>query len=379
MTESRATGVEPLVQSEPEAGRVYFVNDNQDNETDTRPHLEAAEAIPTPRGRATVPLQWVGPSGKGGVIWASAKPVKIPITDRHIGIRVALAGNTTSLTSETENKPEACLKEYVECFDEAPVEESEPVVPPLVNISGYSAEGTGTVKIPIAHKVTLSTPESKAACSDGYFTNYPFNNEIPDPLLPEDEECTFTISAEVNYGSTKAKGITIKPEVRTKQEIPEGEPAAAHTKVEAKMTCPSLNAAEECPAGVWTGTATLNTEIARGTLRFGSSQINLKVTCKKEAKSPCETSTEAEPTAKIEDVQRIFEAGPAGSGRSSAPGSASADHHHRMRIRQTRCELFRGVRVKGETHARMNSTSSSNSAGASNPPRSTNLAKARTA
>jgi Putative Flp pilus-assembly TadE/G-like len=319
VTQSTATGVEPVVQSEPEAGRVYFLNDKEDKETDKRANMEAAEVIPTATGLATAPLESLGPSGKGGVIWATAKPVKLPITDRHIGIRVALAGNTTSLASEAEKKPEACLHEYVECFDEAPVEESEPVVPPLVNISGYSAEGTGTVKAPIAHQVTLSTPGSKVACSDGYFTNYPFNKEIPVPLLPEDEACTFTISAEVNYGgatnatddSTNANGITIKPEVLTKQEIPEG----PKIKQEGAMTCPTLNAKKECPGGVWTGTATLTTETHRGTLRFGSSQINLKVTCKKEAKSPCETSTEAEPTGKIEDVQRIFEAGPAGSGR----------------------------------------------------------------
>ncbi len=75
--------------------------------------------------------------------------------------------------------------------------------------------------------------------------------------------------------------------------------------------------------GVWTGTANLPSYFYGN---FGSSEINLVVKCKPEAKSPCEKATKTEEKT-LTDVQRAFSAGPDGSNRIIAakvfePGAA---------------------------------------------------------
>ena len=63
--------------------------------------------------------------------------------------------------------------------------------------------------------------------------------------------------------------------------------------------------------GVWTGTANLPSYFYGN---FGSTEINLVVKCKPEAKSPCEKATKTEEKT-LTDVQRAFSAGPDGSNR----------------------------------------------------------------
>jgi len=288
--ESEASAVEPVVESEPEAGRAYILNDGEDKKAAEAKTMENAEVM------KSLPLTRVGPSGKGGVIWGSAAPVKLAVTNQHIGLRVALAGNTEALKTENEHKPEACLHANVECFVEHPFLSEPAIVPPLVNISGYPTTGTGTVAKPLARRVTLSTPPPDT-CTDGYFTNY-----LGGP------ECTFTISAEVNYGgatnatgaSTNKTGVTIVPEVVTKPEIAGEEKHKEATGL----------ACEPC-TGLWTGLAKINKTEIHAPLEVGSSQINLIVTCKPVAGAPCTK----EEKGTLEDVQRIFTAGPASSNR----------------------------------------------------------------
>jgi hypothetical protein len=237
------TRPEPLAvaESAPVAARAEFYNEDHNNEV-----------------IASAALSNTGPNAQGQNVWSNAgAPVSLAInktnaTTAHIGVRVALSGNPNDTR---------CGDPYVQCFDEK--------TGPLLHIAGYSNEGAGTLKAPLARQVTLSnaTPDT---CTDGYFSDSAGN-------------CTFTISAKVDYGSTKRKGVTVTP-------IVNGTAGTALT----------YNSSSE----TWTGTATLGGGSA-------SNEVSLKIKCAKESGSPCANeATEAT----IPDVHRIYAASSEHSG-----------------------------------------------------------------
>jgi len=242
LQETSASGIEPLAvaESAPVAAQAYFVNEDNNNAV-----------------IAKTALTKIGTNAQGQDVWAnSSAPLAVPLsktnaTTAHIGVVVALSGSSGDTSCPSH--------EYVKCFG------------PVMHIAGYSNTGTGTVTAPLARQVTLSNP-SPSTCSDGYFSNASAN-------------CTFTVTAKVDYGSSISKGVTITPEVGS-------------TKAKTAMT---FNAS----TGVWTGAATLPAN-------SGMQTVNLVVECRKESGSPCEKTSSS--TATIKDVHRIFAAGEAGSG-----------------------------------------------------------------
>ena len=238
LQESKGSGVSPMAVADaaPIAARAYFVNEDKGNEVIT-----------------SVLLAKQG-SSNGQDIWSNTlAPVSLAIsktnsTTAHIGVVIALSGKTNDTT---------CGHEFVQCFDQGSTG-------PLLHIAGYSNEGTGSLTAPLAREATLSSPAPNT-CTDGYFSNSSSN-------------CTFTVSAKIDYGSTNAKGVTVT----------------------AKGAALAFNAT----SGLWTGTVTL----ANGS---GSNEIPVVVKCAKATGSACPTaSTEAT----IQDVHRIYAASKEHSG-----------------------------------------------------------------
>jgi Flp pilus assembly protein TadG len=238
--------VEPLavVESAPIAAEAYFVNEDNNSAV-----------------IAKTPLKNLGPNGQGQDVWANSEtPLAVSLaktngSTAHIGVLIALSGKKSDTTCPTH--------EYVKCFDESKG--------PLLHVAGYSSDGTGTVTAPLARKVALSNP-SPNTCTDGYFSNASSN-------------CTFTISAKLDYGSAITKGMTIFPQI-------------GGTKEKTSLT---FNAG----TGLWTGTASLPAG-------SGSREVSLVVECKKEAGSPCEKTSNS--SATIKNVHRIYAASESGSG-----------------------------------------------------------------
>lgn len=239
LQETSAKGIEPLAvaQTAPVAVAAYFVNEDNGNEI-----------------LASTTLEQVSTNSEGQGVWTDTKgaPVSVAINkttgaSAHIGVVIALSGRA----GHTK-----CGETYVQCFDQK--------TGPLLHIAGYSNEGSGTVKVPLAHKVTL-TPQT---CPDGYFSG-------------ATTSCTFTIAAKVDYGSTSTKGITVTPIVKgTKQKE-----ALAY------------NATTE----LWSGAATLSPS-------SGSNEVSLLVQCDPKAKeSVCAKETKAT-EATIADVHRVYAA-----------------------------------------------------------------------
>jgi Flp pilus assembly protein TadG len=289
-----ATAVEPIIESEPIEARVFYVNDSPDG-SDSNYNDELL---------ATGLLTNIGSNEEKGTIkWTdSSAPVAVKVNKPHIGVRIALAGKAGALTGAGNEGVSVCLHEYVECFDE-----DSGVVPPLLNISGYSKEGEGTAVplAPVAHKVALSTP-APDTCTDAYFNDWPLSEKAA--------TCSITLSAELQYGkeSTSAAGITVTPELV----YTEGFSNNKKTVKEAAM---------KLEGGLWTGTVNLPSYFYGN---FGSTEIDLLVKCEpKVAKSVCEKATKTE-EKKLTDVQRAFSAGPDGSDRIVAakvfePGGAT--------------------------------------------------------
>jgi hypothetical protein len=287
--EKFATAVEPIIESEPVEVRVFYVNDSPDG-SDSNYNDETL---------ATGLLTNIGSSEEKGTIKFTDKeaPLPVKINKPHIGVRVALAGQTGAL-SVSGLKPEheaeeVCKRAYVECFDE-----DVGVVPPLLNISGYSMEKEGKATKPfevVAHKVVLSTPSPAppGTCLDAYFNNWPLSEKAA--------TCSIAIAAELNYGkeSATATGVTVTPELK----YTEGFSGHAETKPQTPLKLEN---------GVWTGTLSLPSYYYGN---FGSTEVNLKVKCEpKVAKSVCPTLTATEEKT-LTDVQRAFSAGPDGSNR----------------------------------------------------------------
>lgn len=249
LQQATAKGLEPLAvtESAPIAARAYFVNE------------DAKNAI-----LAETPLTKTEVNARGEDVWSNVSaPVSVTINHPHIGVVVALSGKASDTV---------CAHEFVECFgrkaetEKATVESAEPIL----HIAGYSTAGTGTALAPLARKVTL-TPST---CTDGYFSNSPGN-------------CTFAISAQVDWGSTNAKGVTLSAEVAGKKT--------------------TLSNAEGTNG--WSGSATL----PAGT---GSNEVKLLYECKAGGTAPCATTSKTT----FADVQRIYAASSAHAGTIAAAG-----------------------------------------------------------
>jgi hypothetical protein len=286
-----ATAVLPIIESEPVEARVLYVNDETCLNNSTKKYDPCADGTRSNYEQetlATGPLTNVGSNEEKGTIkWSSkSAPVAVTIAKvKHIGVRIAVAGKVGALTGSGNETAAVCTHLYVECFDE-----DSGVVPPLLNISGYSTETKGTIApwAPVAHKVTLSTP-SPNTCSNGYFS---LGNET-------EAECTLTITAALDYGSASTTGMTVTPEF-------------VYTPGFTGETKKVLGTPLKFENGVWTGIGKIP---SRYESNYGSTEINLVVKCKREASAPCEKSSKAEDSATLKDVQRVFSAGPDGSNR----------------------------------------------------------------
>ncbi len=292
--ETTASKVEPIIESEPEEVRVFYVNDTSCLNAGTKKYETCPDGSDGKYENellATGLLSNVGSNEESGTIkWTDEKstvPLKIGKV-AHIGVRYALAGKVGALTGSGNEEPSVCTHVYVECFDH-----DSGVVPPLLNIQGYSAEAEGTAAPwkPVARRVTLSTTTGNT-CSDAYFNKWPLSEKAA--------TCTITLLAELNYGkeSTVTKGVTVVPKLVYTEGF-------SGKKVEAEQ--PGL----KYEGGLWTGTISIPSYYYGN---FGSIEINLAAACKPEAKSGCEKGTKAE-TATLKDVQRDFSAGPDGSNR----------------------------------------------------------------
>jgi Putative Flp pilus-assembly TadE/G-like len=247
--EGATSGVQPLAVAEtsPIAAKAYFVNED-----------EASQVL----GESKLKL------ASNGQEWGSEEAVPVAInktnaTTAHIGVVIALSGSEKA-PQAAGNLATKCKEAYVQCFDQT-------ATGPLLHIAGYSEQGSGTLKKPLAREVTLSslTPNT---CTDGYFS-YSTSN------------CTFTIKANgIYYGSTNTTGVTVTPVIG-------GKKSSTPLNKPAKATEP------------WIGTA--------AALAAGSNEISLLVECEQKATSPCPTEATKET---ISDVQRLYAAPSAHSG-----------------------------------------------------------------
>jgi Flp pilus assembly protein TadG len=239
LQETSARGMEPLAvaQTAPVAAKAYFVNEDKSNEV-----------------LASVGLEQTSTNAQGQGVWTDAKGIPVPVTinktnlaTAHIGVVIALSGNA----GHTK-----CGETYVQCFDEQ--------TGPLLHIAGYSNEGKGTLKAPLAHRVTLSP----VTCTDGYFSS-------------ATGSCTFTISAKIDYGSTNMHGVTVTPKVKGAKEK---EALAFNSST-----------------GLWTGSAALSSA-------SGSNEVSLVVQCNPKAKESACAAESKSTEATIADVHRIYAA-----------------------------------------------------------------------
>ena len=162
-----------VADSDPVAGRAYFVNEDNN------------DAIIT-----SAPLNDLGPNAQGQEVWGNPSGLAVAMnktnaSTANIGVVIALSGNKNDTT---------CGHPYVQCFDQ-----SSSTGPSLLHIQGWSAAGTPSLTGPLARSVALSAPAG-STCSDAYYSN-------------TTTTCTETISAWVDYGSTNTTGVTVKPVV----------------------------------------------------------------------------------------------------------------------------------------------------------------------
>jgi hypothetical protein len=296
--ETTASKVEPIIESEPVEARVFYVNDTSCLKgSKYEPCADGSSGNYENEMLATGLLENAGPNEENGTIsWTDERNTKaaplVPLTIgkvQHIGVRYAVAGKIGALIGPGNEGPSVCNHAYVECFDH-----DSGVVPPLLNIQGYSAEAEGAATPswkPVTRRVTLST-ETGNTCADAYFNKW--------PLSEKSATCTITLLAEVNYGkeSEAIKGVTVVPKLVYTEGF-------ANKKVEAEQT------GLKYEGGLWKGELKIPSYYYGN---FGSVEINLVVTCKPESKAPCEKNSKTE-TVTIKDVQRDFSAGPDGSNR----------------------------------------------------------------
>ena len=215
--------------------------------------------------------------------WSNTSaPLPMTITSAHpsIGVRVALSGDPTTST---------CGAPSVLCYDTN-------ANTGVLHIQGWSSGGTGSLTAPLARRVTLSTTGAAGWCSDAYFSN-------------ATSSCTFSISANVDIGTSNTKGVTVTPVIG-------GTNGAALTY--------------DSSTGLWTGNQTL-------TAGSGSNQIDLQVKCNKNtAGSPCAGRSTS---ATITNVQRTYSANPNTSGpivsATIADNTASSPDPHSFEYCET--------------------------------------------
>lgn len=241
--ETTATKVEPLAVAEtaPLEAAAYFVDEDNNNAI-------LKKAV----------LSNLGPNSEGQDVWSNpSAPLELAINHPHIGVVIALSGNKGDT---------ACGDPNVECFGRKTANEKASLTSaePLLHIAGYSKAGSGTLTVPLAREVTLSSPVPNT-CTDGYFSNAAGS-------------CSFTVAAKLDYGSAITKGVSVTPIVGGKT----------------SATPLTFNTTSK----LWTGTATL----PAGT---GSNEVSLLVKCKQEATSPCPAKA-TEATTK--NVHRIYAA-----------------------------------------------------------------------
>ena len=125
---------------------------------------------------ASTPLTKNG-NENGLMIWDnSSAPGSVPITAEHVGVQIALGGDTST----------TCGQPTVSCYDAGSSHG-------LVHIRGWTAGGTAAPKAPIARSVALLP----GSCPDPYFTN-------------ADVSCTVGADATVDFGASPvALGATV--------------------------------------------------------------------------------------------------------------------------------------------------------------------------
>jgi Flp pilus assembly protein TadG len=160
---------------DPKVARAFFVN-------------EALPANDPNYLLAEVPLARNGSSG-GLALWdnsganpdvPAAVPVNVPITADHVGVRIALGGNTST----------TCGELLVDCYDSLSPNG-------IVHIQGWNNSGTGAPKTPLVRTVTLEP----GTCADAYFTDITAN-------------CAVGVTAKVDFGaSPTVLGATLTADV----------------------------------------------------------------------------------------------------------------------------------------------------------------------
>jgi Putative Flp pilus-assembly TadE/G-like len=131
---------------DPKVARAFFVNEALPS---TDPNYVIASVPLTRNGSSNGLAIWdnsgANPGGDG-----LAVPKAVPITADHVGVRIALGGNTST----------TCGELLVDCYDSLSTHG-------LVHIQGWNAAGTGAPKTPLLRSVTL-TP---GTCPDAYFAD----------------------------------------------------------------------------------------------------------------------------------------------------------------------------------------------------------------
>lgn len=248
LQEAGGTGFSPLGLADPvpSAATAYFID----------------ESDPPPKGAplATLPLTNAGTNSQGQTIWSSnGNTVPVTINTANVGVVVALSGSSQTTT---------CGASGVNCFDLSPG-------PSLVHIQGYSLSGTGAWNAPLARSVVLSPVTG--GCTDAYFA--------PNPGTAS---CTFQVQATVDLGASATKpppGVSVSALV--------GGTSYALQYV-------STSGANE----LWTTPSASPASLTSGT---GSNQIDLRVSCNKNAPNSVCAGVNGQPKAvTISDVQRAY-------------------------------------------------------------------------
>jgi hypothetical protein len=147
---------------DPKVARAYFVNESLPA---TDPNYVITSVRLNRNGSSNGLAVWDNSGANPG---GGAVPVDVPITADHVGVRIALGGNTST----------TCGALLVDCYDKLSTHG-------LVHIQGWTNSGTGAPKTPITRSVTL-TPGS---CADAYFTDVTAS-------------CTVGVTAKVDFGAS---------------------------------------------------------------------------------------------------------------------------------------------------------------------------------
>jgi hypothetical protein len=152
---------------DPQVARAFFVDESK---------------LPSDSGYVlgSVPLTRSGSEG-GLAIWDnSGAPVAVPISAEHVGVRVALGGNTST----------TCGDLLVECYDALSTHG-------IVHIQGWSAAGIAAPKTPLVRSVSLLP----GTCSGSSFSDPPTG-------------CAVAVSATVDFGANPvALGATLSTKI----------------------------------------------------------------------------------------------------------------------------------------------------------------------